>query len=400
MQLPPEPAQDPEFSPISKVPKERHERADAAHLPWRPGSILLIFGAWTVFASLISASVLLDSSGRANGATIPVSRVVLAFIEAYLWAALTPLIFWLVRRFANERYNILTRACVFSSVGIVIAISVAGVAQLLREFFSTNIARPFSMLSAIGFAIEALTYTAVLVAGFARHYLIRFHAHREQASVLRAQLADARLATLRAQLNPHFLFNTLHAISALSETDPPGVRRMLSRLSDLLRITLNEADRPETTLRRELLFVNQYLELMRIQMQSNIEVSEDIDEEVFDALVPTFILQPLIENAIKHGISRTHDPGRLTLSIRRVGDKLRIVVSNNGPLVTIAQPLKEGVGLSNTRERLSRLYGENQALSFHAHEEISGEFITEVTFPFHTAESGIHSRLRLKTYDS
>jgi two-component system, LytTR family, sensor kinase len=388
-------------TPISKAFNEGREPAHATRLPWRPGNILMIFGAWTLFASLISAGVLLNTGGQAGRQSIPVVRIILAFIEAYLWAGLTPLIFWLVRRFATERYNGLTRAWVFTGAGIVMAVTVAGAVQLLRRTFSAgdDVARPFSMFSAMGISIEALTYTVVLIAGFARHYLIRFQAHREQTIALQAQLADARLTALRAQLSPHFLFNTLHAISALSETDPPGVRRMLSRLSDLLRITLNETDRPETILRRELLFVRQYLELMRIQLQSNIEINEDIDEDVLDALVPTFILQPLIENAIKHGISRTLGPGRLTLSIHRVDDKLKIVVRNNGPLAAIAQPRKEGVGLSNTRERLSRLYGDNQVLTFHAHKETGGEFITEVVFPFHTTKSDPHSGLRLRTHD-
>lgn len=372
----------------------RRERTQSGHLPWRPGSALLIFGAWTLFATLISASVIFDASGPPRNVAIPVVRVVFAFVEAYLWAALTLLIFWLVRRYATERYHPLVRLGIFAGVGLVLPIAVAGTIQMLRESFSTaDIAQPYAAVSAVGIAVQSLTYIAVLIAGFARHYLMRFQDHRDQAIALQAQtvqlqaqLAEARLTALRAQLNPHFLFNTLHAISALTERDPRGVRRMLSGLSGLLRIALNEMDGPEIPLRRELVFVRQYLELMRIQLQSSIEITEDIDATALDALVPTFILQPLIENAIKHGISKISGPGRLTLTVRRTVDKLNIAIINNGPKLASGEPLKEGVGLRNTRERLVQLYGEDQGLLFRAGAQDDGGFRTEVTFPFHKTD--------------
>jgi sensor histidine kinase YesM len=246
---------------------------------------------------------------------------------------------------------------------------------------------------------DLIIYFAVVAGGFARDYFGRYRARREeslrlraeavqlqaQSAQLQAQLADARLSALRTQLNPHFLFNTLNAISTLVERDPRGVRRMIARLSELLRYSLATANDQEAPLERELEFVERYLEIMQVRFEGKLEVQTDIETGVRDALVPTLLLQTLVENAVKHGIDRLKSGGRIEIGARRVGEQLVIHVRDNGPGVDAAMRAageREGVGLRNTRARLGQLYGDAYRLTLEpAHD---GRTVVSVTVPFHT----------------
>jgi two-component system, LytTR family, sensor kinase len=355
---------------------------------WRPSSIALVYGAWLLIAAIISTSVLLDNNGNA-GNTIPWVRTTLTFIEASIWATSTLLMFWLTDRYPPERYGAWQRVGCYLLGGVIATLCVAVVMQWIRQTFSADdLNRPFAPVSPIGVAIEALTYAGALAAALARHYLRRLQYHREtalaleaQAVQLQAQLSEARLTVLRAQLNPHFLFNTLHAIAALTARDPALVRRMLARLSELLRISLDEIDDPEVPLRHELEFAGRYLELMQLQATAPLDIRQDIPDETLDALVPTLLLQPLIENAILHGLSQINSPGFLSLCAERNGDMLRVIITNNGPAHHAA--FTEGVGLRNTRARLRQLYGETGQALHLTHDALSGEFRTEIELPFH-----------------
>ncbi|MGH8327563.1 MAG: sensor histidine kinase, partial [Steroidobacteraceae bacterium] len=246
-------------------------------------------------------------------------------------------------------------------------------------------------LRSIWFMNEFIVYVAVLAGGFARNYFLNFRMRREeainlkaQAAQLQAQLSDARLTALRTQLNPHFLFNTLNAVSALVERDPRGVRRMIARLSELLRTSLDEADEPEVPLQRELTFIDRYLEVMQIRFQGRLHVRMHADPEVSAALVPNLILQPLVENAVKHGIGKSVGAGRIEIRAQRVADRVVLSVHDNGPgLASRKAPAIEGVGLRNTRLRLAQLYGTDQSLTLRS-DDGAGGLVAEVTLPFHT----------------
>jgi LytS/YehU family sensor histidine kinase len=239
------------------------------------------------------------------------------------------------------------------------------------------------------FMNEFLYYIAILAGGVARDYFLRYQARREeairletQAAQLQVQLADARLAALRTQLNPHFLFNTLHAVSALVERDPRGVRRMIARLSELLRTTLEGADEQEVPLSQELTFTHRYLEIMQIRFQGRLVIESQIEPGALDALVPNLILQPLVENAIKHGVSKIDDAGRIEIHAHRDGARLVMSVRDNGPRVgENGLRAGDGLGLRNTRERLSELYGTEQSLTLRP----AGDegVIAEVSIPYH-----------------
>ncbi|NUS98382.1 MAG: histidine kinase [Gemmatimonadaceae bacterium] len=238
------------------------------------------------------------------------------------------------------------------------------------------------------FLYDFLVYVVVLGAGLARNYLVRHRARLEEtrrlqaeAAQLQAQLADARLNALRTQLNPHFLFNTLNAISTLVEQDPRGVRRMIARLGDLLRHTLDEGDEQEIPLARELEMLRRYLEIMEVRFQGNLYVSVDADVSLDDALVPNLVLQPLVENAFRHGLASVRTTGRVEVRAARDAGDLVLTVRDNG--AGPAKDAREGVGLTNTRARLAQLYGARQRLTLRAGE--AGGAVVEVRLPYHTA---------------
>ncbi|HKE44952.1 MAG TPA: histidine kinase [Steroidobacteraceae bacterium] len=371
-------------------------RAPGERLAFRRAELLLIFGFWTVIALLTAANALLDPRGRSPLTAFTGAPFALAFTSSYLWALLTPLIFWMASRYPLERTNWVWRVLLYFAVGIAVAIFVdVSVGWLRLNVFHILPRRPASEVAPIArvtrfwFMNEFLVYIAVLAAGFARDYFLRYRARREEtirlqahAAQLQAQLADARLATLRTQLDPHFLFNTLHAVSALVEHDPRGVRRMIARLSELLRNSLEGADEPEIPLQQEIALLRRYLEIMEIRFRGRLEIEIEVDPEVESALVPNLILQPLAENAIKHGVSKIDGTGRIGIHAARSGEQLILRVQDNGPGLAGQAALNEGLGMRNTRERLQQLYGAASSATLRAAE--GGGVIAEVVLPYHT----------------
>jgi signal transduction histidine kinase len=364
------------------------------HVPLRRADLLLIVGFWTFIALLEWTNSLTFSPVRTFSELQPVSQLWMSFTDAYLWAMLTPLVFALAHNYPLERGHMLPRACLFFCVGMAIAVGVDVITGFMR-FDVLHLGRgrfadagAVWRLQHLWFMNDFLVFIAVLAGGVARDYFLRYQSRREQtillqaqAAQLQAQLADARLAALRTQLNPHFLFNTLHAVSALVERDPRGVRRMIARLSELLRTTLDGADEQVVPLEQELTFTHRYLEIMQIRFQGRLSIQSQIEPSALDALVPNLILQPLVENAIKHGVSKIDEEGRIEIRAHRDGERLVLCVRDNGPRVA-EQGLSagEGVGLRNTRERLEQLYGVDQHLTLRAADD--GGVIAEVSIPF------------------
>lgn len=376
------------------IPARPETQSD--RVPLRRSELAFIFGFWTFVALLASVNALTDPRGRGLLPVLPSAPVALAFIESFLWAALTPLVFWLVRRYGIERSNRAARIALFLGIGLTVAIVVDQIVWFLR-FDVLFVPRrplppdfgPWLRVRRLWFMNEFIVYIAILASAFARDYFLRYRARREEAmrlqahaANLQAQLADARLAALRTQLDPHFLFNTLHAVSALVERDPKGVRRMIARLSELLRTTL-DAQEPEVTLEQELAFLARYLEIMQIRFQGRLEVETRVAPDVANALVPNLILQPLVENAIKHGIEKLDGRGRIEIDAFREGERVRLIVRNDGPGFSQDEALAaEGVGLRNTRARLAQLYASGQSLALRPSER--GGVVAEISVPYHT----------------
>ena len=352
--------------------------------------LLLIFAFWTFIALLGAANRLLDPRGFGFRLASPAAPVAMEFVESWVWACLTPMIFSLSARFAVERSTWAARLPVLLAAGIAIAIGVDLLLELVRLQIIPRPPRfgfsPLRDIARFRFVNQLLVYLAVLAAGSARNYYMRGLRQTQEAAQLRAQLADARRDALRMQINPHFLFNTLHAISALVDRDPAGVRRMIARLSELMRHTIEARGADEVPLRDELDFLRRYIEIMEIRFQGRLRVITSIDENVLDALVPNLILQPIVENALEHGASRTTGEGRVEIAARRSGDDLVLSVQDNGPGL---QQGEKGVGLRNTEARLDQLYGDAGTFSIATAD--GGGVLARIIVPYHTARD-------LKTY--
>jgi LytS/YehU family sensor histidine kinase len=219
--------------------------------------------------------------------------------------------------------------------------------------------------------------------GAALRYRDQVRARDLRASQLEAQLAQSQLQLLRSQLHPHFLFNTLHAISTLMHRDVEAADKMMSKLSELLRRSLDTAARHQVPLAEELEFLAPYLEIEQARFSDRLRVELDIDAAAREALVPALLLQPLIENAIRHGIAPRRGPGRVTLRAVRERDRLALEVCDDGvgpPLV-----LAEGIGLGNIRQRLARLHGDDFAMTAGARDPVG--FAVRLSLPYQTKDA-------------
>jgi len=342
--------------------------------------------------------------------------VAVTLVEYTPWAVLTPLIFRLARRLPPTRQRWAIRLLLHIGVACGVALLVgelqqrtitalgppAGVEQGMEGGrHLPPVASPGGP-PLVQLPYQLLFYFIILGVGFARAYALELRERQGEAARLSAererlaaQLSEARLQALRMQLNPHFLFNTLNAVSALAEDDPAGVRRIVSRLSTLLRRVLDTEATVEAPLRDELAFLRDYLDIQRIRFERRLEIEEEIDVDTLDALLPPFILQPIVENAVEHGAGRVREGvGRITLRARREtrGDGtcwLVLRVGDNGPGAGLVLPdggeRRGGIGLSNTRERLRAHYGEHATLALHSAEGCGLD--VEITIPWHTSSS-------------
>lgn len=353
--------------------------------------VLAIFAAWTLFG--LYSGVQTHYRSALFGRTYPWGRALyLELMYTWIWAALTPAVLWLARRFPFPSKNWLRNSLVH--LAAVFAFTIAS--KLLWDvigrpplaFFEKGITTT-SVLKSIASGLDAGTmlYCVVVLTSFAHHYYRQFQQERLEASELQRQFTNAQLQALKMQLHPHFLFNALHTISGLVHEDPEAAESMIVRLSDFLRLSLEDSGVQQVTLDDELRFVDLYLDIERVRFEERLNVEYDIDPEVREALVPNLLLQPLVENSIRHGISRRISGGRIGIAARRQETRLLISVADNGPgrNLTPLEPLREGVGLSNTRARLRRLYGERQQLTLC--QPNGGGLEVRILIPFETAEA-------------
>jgi signal transduction histidine kinase len=241
-----------------------------------------------------------------------------------------------------------------------------------RAFFAESVVNVFVYVMIVG------VYNAF-------SYYHMYHRERSALSDLEARLAEAELAALKMQLQPHFLFNTLNAISVLINEDVNKANQMLVRLSELLRLTLESSGRQQVTLKQELDFLDRYLGIERIRFSDRLSVHLDVEPDTLDARVPNLILQPLVENAIRHGIAPRAEGGRLDVRARRLDGTLELTIHDDGP--GIAEDCdddgsRDGIGLANCRARLEQLYGDRHRLEYGRPSE--GGFSVVLTLPFLT----------------
>jgi sensor histidine kinase YesM len=230
-----------------------------------------------------------------------------------------------------------------------------------------------------------IVYWLVVFAHLGWHYYQRFREREVQTVQLQHELVEARLEALRMQLNPHFLFNTLHAISSLIHENPQAADRVVARLSELLRLTLDQSKPQEVPLSEEMAFLDRYLEIEQTRFAERLRVEKNISPDTQQALVPYLILQPLVENAVRHGIEPREELGLLKICASRKNGRLELLVRDNGDGLPSKTDLNAaaGIGLSNTKSRLRHLYGEDCRFELNPAE--GGGLEARVEIPFHTA---------------
>ena len=360
------------------------------YYPVRGIDVLAIVVFWALLAVVSGVSRELDPRIPGLPSRVVSAVVMATYIEYALWALLTVPIWWMSSRYAIEEGRRIGRILLFVAVGVVVALLVDALHLRIRQEFISEVVEdrfrrrpPPALFFGFGFLDDLMVYFAVLGAGVARDYFLRYQARLEETARLQALLTQARLDALRSQLNPHFLFNTLNAVSALVERDPRGVRRMIARLSNLLRYTLEESAEQEVPLTRELDLLSEYVDLMQIRFQGKLNVAMHVDDSARGAMVPSLILQPLVENAIKHGTSHLAGGpmGEIEIRARRAADDLRVSVVDNGPGPTAAVASDgTGVGLSNTTARLRQMYGAAASVTLRARP--GGGTSAEIVMPF------------------
>ncbi|MCI0355396.1 MAG: histidine kinase [Acidobacteria bacterium] len=325
-----------------------------------------------------------------GGATRTFARVLSWWLtHFYLWALLTPLVWLLLRRFPLERDTWKRNLLLHVPAGLTIVVLQTAlwlpVAPLLglplpREMELWQMYKRFLVGD---FHSNLMVYGSLLGIWNGLHYYRKYQQQSLAASRLEKHLTQTRLDVLQMQLQPHFLFNTLHAISTLMQRDVAAANRLIVRLSDLLRLTLEHAGEHVVPLQKELELLEQYLEIQRTRFQDRLTVRMDVDPETLDAQVPCLILQPLVENAVRHGIAPLSRPGRIEIRAHRQNGTLRLEVCDDGVGLSAGEGSYQGIGLGNTRARLAQLYGAAHALRMHS--APTGGLVVSVDIPFSSA---------------
>src|ERR1044071_6127072 len=344
----------------------------------------LIWAVWTIVALFFSTQVYVSSYARKE--PISLGEYVFQATACYLWALATPLVLWLSRRYCIERHNWRRRAALHFGISILLSSALVAVHYPLFMVFvgrasSLTWLKTFNVIL-LNLDKWMLIYWVMLGVSHAFSYYNSFRKGELKASELRTQLVQSQLEALKMQVHPHFLFNTLHSISALRSKDAEGARKMITRLGDFLRLTLENSGTQEVTLQQEIEFLNGYLEIERIRFQDRLTTDIRVDPDVLDVRVPNLILQPIVENAMRHAIGNSKS-GRVEIVAAPRDGVVRIEVKDNGPGMDVGRILEarsgKGLGLANTQARLFGLYGE--AARFELSNDPAGGLVVALEIP-------------------
>jgi signal transduction histidine kinase len=304
------------------------------------------------------------------------------------WGAWALAIFAILDRIPLDRDRWKQALAILVPLSAVVVIVQIFFLDYVTQLYGLGITYPWTSLIAVGMRFNGAMYFTTFWAIVGAHAAVRWYeawrAETVRSAQLSADLTAAQLRALKAQLNPHFLFNALNSVVTLIDKEPVDAQRMVVRLSDLLRGTLALSSEQEVSLKRELELAGQYLDIEQIRFQDRLAVTWEIDPHARDAAVPALALQPLIENAIVHGTSRITGCGTIVVAASVDGSALQISVRDNGygPQAAGAKP-GTGIGLANLRERLERLYGDSASLSLT--ESAEGGALAKLTLPFRAA---------------
>ncbi len=350
------------------------QAARPAFARWSVAGWILLF--WYGFYGLMLPSDIIEDMQMSHSANFA-RDVVDTVLQAGLWCIASPLILWVAQRCPIEGPGRWRNIGVHVASGLAVsAIIVAICHTVIYSVFGPRIGSHVHW--SLGQSVLVSTpYLFIIYLAFAALVhsirLIRRYEEREKL------LAQAQVQALKAQLNPHFLYNTLNAVSEFAYKDAAIAERLITMLSDLLRLSFAGGDAPKTPLADELAFARRYLDIQQLLLEDRLQVHYAFDTEVLDAQVPNFILQPLVENAVVHGVSRRAATGHIELGGRIAEGALTLWVRDDGPGLAGASPRRHGIGLSHTRARLSQLYGTEQRLEIDS--PAGGGFVARLRLP-------------------
>ncbi len=368
------------------------DNSDAWNRLWssRWKRLAIIWGIWT-FIGIVFTLQSYFTSFRSEKPAPFFDSLYVQMTWAYLWALATPLVLWAASRLPIERNNWIRSSLLHVPLSIVLSAFITAVGHVVLWFYwGWSMGRPFSFERMGRFVVANFSegigiYLLIAITHYAFSYYRRFREGQVKTLRLEAQLSQAQLHALKMQLHPHFLFNTLHSISALLSSDTASARKMITRLGDFLRLTLDNSGSQEVTLKQEIDFLSCYLEIERIRFQDRLVTRVNVPHQTLDAMVPNLILQPIVENAIRHGIAPRSTPGLIEIGAEQRNGTLRIQVRDNGPGLPIHRTsenmFQKGLGLANTETRLERLYGAAHLFDFS--NSPAGGLVVTLEIPFH-----------------
>jgi two-component system, LytTR family, sensor kinase len=339
----------------------------------------LVFAASTLTGFYFSSQVLIHPELQ----IVPWRKALYVNLTYYyVWGLAVPLIIAIARRVRFDQRRWALPALVHVMASVLLTSAVVVVAELVLKYVVRMRPEPFGHVLAYSFGVNfhsnVPTYWMILAAYLAIQYYNRFRDRELRASQLEARLSEARLDALKMQLRPHFLFNTLNSISSLMYVDVDAADRMITRLGDFLRLTIDGDGQQLIPLRQELEFIRRYLEIEQIRFEDRLRLEYDVDASLMDALVPSLVLQPLVENAIHHGIAPREEGGRVVIRASASGGQVILSVEDDGRGIG-GEPERVRIGLGSTRARLEQLYGAACELRIGNGEH--GGFAATVIFP-------------------
>lgn len=361
---------------------------------WR--AWVLIFGGWTLFGFFFACQNIIFNAYF--GRPISLEQTLASWLScAYLWALLTPFVVGLAQRFPLENKSLRRNLAIHLAISILLSLFQLTIYMFVRQLLPGGLSNTLSSWQSFQNLListlheNLLIYWALLGLAHAANYYRRFRERERRAAQLElesaqleTQLTRAQLDALKMQLHPHFLFNTLNSISVLMQEDVSAANQMLMRLSDLLRLALKNTAAHEIPLKQELDFLNSYLEIEQTRFQDRLCVKINADAETLDASVPNLILQPLVENCIRHAVAPKAEASTIEMRSARRNGRLELVVRDDGAGLPETNGSAKGIGLANTRTRLEKLYGTNHEFEL-APAEGGGLQVT-ISIPFHLAD--------------
>lgn len=353
----------------------------------------LVFGGWSAFGLFSFGQVLVYNAVSAASPLPWRPLLMVSLASAWVWAALTPMALWVANRLQFDVKQRTRSLILHGLAGICFVLLSTVLDRMLSMAVSHSPLRPFVSSLLYRFDSRLLAYLCIVTVSQAARYALLYREREVLAASLEAQLARAELQLLKMQLQPHFLFNALNTIAELSHNDPHNADRMIARLGNLLRLSLEQAGHQVVPFRQELQILDAYLEIEQTRFQDRLVVRTFVAPEVLEAGVPALLLQPIAENAIRYGISAVTGEGRIELHAARSGEQLVVSIRDGGPGFPVGGPKKEGLGLHNTRERLRQLYGAQH--SFRLENHPAGGAIVTIALPFLPCGE-VHTPLHLR----